>query len=520
MTGATPTPPPTAAELESLRALKGLLQGAAPELFRGHEPDLVALRDRLQNGRERYGLQWRGRASARHAAAAPPRAHLPADETLFPHTSPRGAGSAAMQRGDNLLIEGDNLDALKHLREQLRGEVRLIYIDPPYNTGRRFIYRDSYRERSRDYQRRAGESFDPVGERGAHLHSPWLDLLYPRLLIAAELLREDGVFLMSIDDTELGAAQLLLREIFGDENELAVLIWNKQHSQQQGLFKRYHEYVLAFAKDRRALSAIRGGEGMIEAGALKRVSAVNPASDFTFPAGVRFEASDGFTLREDFGAAERVEIISGELRSAGGVTASPVTLRAGWTQRRQMEAWFRGEEVLDSKGQRVLEFFFSRTGKLKYRKARSALTPPSLLPRYGMVSEQTAALTQLMGAQLFSNPKPVEMIADFIRWFTEAGDLVLDFFAGSGTTGHAAMRVSVEEQRPRRFILVQAPELLDPAVPTQRAAAAYCDTHGVPRHLSELTHARLKRAAEDLSTVTGAYPATALTHRFLRLSPS
>ena len=179
-------------------------------------------------------------------------------------------------------------------------------------------------------------------------------MMYPRLYLARNLLRDDGVIFISIDDNEAANLKLLCDEVFGAENFVAQLIWNKQHSQQQGLFKRYHEYVLLYARDVNNHTNITGGDGQIDAGAKKKISKANPASEFTFPAGVRFEAPDGLELVGTYGDSEQVTVIDGVLKAKNGKTEFPVTLSAGWTQKEQMASYFRGEEVLDTKGQKVV----------------------------------------------------------------------------------------------------------------------------------------------------------------------
>ena len=279
---------------------------------------------------------------------------------------------------------------------------------------------------------------------------------------------------------------------------MACLIWDKQHSQQQGAFKRYHEYVSIIARSSDGFAAIEGGEGLIEAGAIKKISRANPASAFRFPAGVRFDAPDGKTLSGTFGDSEQVTVIEGVLRAENGVTTEPVTLSAGWTQKNQMASWFSGQETFDTRGQKVAEFFFNSAGKLKSIKERGRITPSTLLPKYGMVSEQTAALADLMGDNVFDTPKPVAMIAQFAEWFAADNDIVCDFFAGSGTTGHAVMAQNAVDGGGRRYILIQLPEPLDPAKAEQKTAAEFCDNLRKPHNIAELTKERLRKAGEKV----------------------
>ncbi len=307
------------------------------------------LSDHVVDGpQERYHLDWPGKREALVAANAP------IAKTLRPIRDK----SVNFDTTKNLFIEGDNLDALKLLQESYLGKIKLIYIDPPYNTGNDFVYDDDYAETVSDYLARSGQT-DLEGTRlvanteaNGRFHSDWLSMMYPRLKLARNVLAPNGVLAVSIDDGEHASLKRVLDEIFGERNFLASLIWNKQHSQQQGIFKRYHEYVLVYARDATQLQYISGGEGLIEAGALKKVSKSNPASDFEFPAGVRFDAPDGTVISGEYGGSERVIVVHGKLRSERGRTAEKVTLRAGWTQKNQMRSWFEGSMTVDTRGQK------------------------------------------------------------------------------------------------------------------------------------------------------------------------
>lgn len=442
---------------------------------------------------EKYGLNWHGKRRARQLALTPSTGTL----------RPAPEDSVDWDTTQNLMIEGDNLEVLKLLQKSYAGKVKLIYIDPPYNQDADVVYQDDFVDSIKNYKMLTrqvagdGRALTSAASASGRYHTQWLNMVYPRLRLTRDLLTNDGVILVSIDDGEVQHLKAVLAELFGEENSLAVLVWNKQHSQQQGLFKRYHEYVLCFARRADVLTNIGGGTGDIDAGALKKISRGNPASEFEFPAGVRFDAPDGVELSGTFGGSEQVTVVHGRFACEKGKTKYPMTLSAGWTQRNQMESWFSGEETIDTKGQRVIEFYFNSAGKLKCRKERTKITPPSLLPEYGMVSAQTGYLTELMGASVFPTPKPVAMLQDFLTWFASPGDVVMDFFAGSGTLGEAAMRNTNGEGGPR-FVLIQLPEPLDPENKDQKVAADFCDTLGKPRHIAELTKERLRRAAKKI----------------------
>ena len=444
----------------------------------------LSLGDAVQTGPEGFGMSWPGKADCAKTIQRQSVA------TLLPIEDE----SVNWDTTQNVIIEGDNLEVLKVLQKAYLGKVKMIYIDPPYNTGNDFVYPDNYAESLKTYLQYTGQvddggkRFSTNTESSGRFHSKWMNMMYPRLSLARNLLSEDGVIFVSIDDNEVQNLISMLDDVFGSTNQLSILIWNKQHSQQQGVFKRYHEYVLVYAKNSEVQKNIQGGEGVIEAGALKKISKANPASDFTFPAGVRFDAEDGTKISGTFGDSEKVTVVNGALEALGGRTTSTVTLSAGWTQKNQMKDFFAGKEVTDSKGQKVLEFYFNSSGKLKCRKQRTTITPASILPPYGMVSESTSYLDQLMGGHFFDNPKPVQMISDFVSWFTSEDDVVLDFFAGSGTTGEAVLRQNLRDGTSRRFVLVQLPE------PFEENGKEELST------LTEICIERMKRVSAKLSS--------------------
>lgn len=468
--------------------LLALLSQAAPEILSDNQQINVSILKELLGeeqiaGNEHYELSWAGKTAARREI------QKTSSHTLLP-------SATNSPNAQHMLIEGENLEVLRVLQKSYYAKVKMIYIDPPYNTGSdSFVYPDDYSETLDEYQKRTGEKneagylnkqslWKKNSKESGQYHSAWLSMMYPRLYLARNLLRNDGVIFISIDDNEVANLKNLCDEIFGAENFVAQFIWNKQHSQQQGLFKKYHEYVLLYAKNLSIHKNISGGDGQIDAGAMKKISKANPASEFSFPAGVRFDAPDGFELKGTYGDSEQVTVLAGVLRAKNGKTEFPVTLSAGWTQKDQMISYFKGDEVVDTKGQKVVEFYFSGTGKIKCIKDRSKITPPTLLPEYGMVSEQTAALTNLLGHNVFDNPKPVQMIVDFSRWFLNSGDLVLDFFAGSGTTAEAVMTLNLEDDGHRQFICVQMPELL--SEDSEAYKAGY-------RTIADITRARIDK---------------------------
>lgn len=253
--------------------------------------DLAGAADPDQVGR--YGLSWAGKARAQAAL------QVGSVGTLRPDRK----RSRDYDEARNLLIEGDNLEVLRLLQRAYNDRVRMIFIDPPYNTGNDFIYDDDFRDGLTSYLRFTGQldgdgrHTSSTSETGGRYHSNWLSMMYPRLALARNLLRQDGVIFVTIDDHEVHNLRLLMDEVFGPENFVATLIWYRNHSQQQGLFKEYHEYVLVYGRDSSSIETFKDPDGgEIVAGAIKKIGKANPASDFDFPVGVRCEAADGATF--------------------------------------------------------------------------------------------------------------------------------------------------------------------------------------------------------------------------------
>ena len=393
--------------------------------------------------KKRYGLVWE---ESKEDAQEIMRENIP----VFKEDESKRLDSAPKGSPNHVLIEGDNLNALTALTYTHAGKIDVIYIDPPYNTGKdSFTYNDKI-----------------VGEEDSYRHSKWLSFMERRLRIAKRLLTDTGALFISIDDYSFAQLKLLCDSIFetssnpSNWNYLTTLIWNKQHSQQQGAFKKYHEYIFVYARNAKNIkNVLSKASGIIEAGAMKKVSSKNPASDFRFPEGMRFDAPDGTVFTGTYGDNEKVEVVEGILEACNRKTKYPVTLRAGWTQKNQMQSWVNGYETVDTKGQKVLEFYFNSQGKVKCRKERGKITPCSILPEFGMGSEQTSHLAGILGkTDMFSNPKPVDMIKLFIDWFCPANGYVLDFFAGSGTTLEAVMEVNRSDEGNRKCILIQGVE--------------------------------------------------------------
>ena len=450
----------------------------------------------VEGPQERYNLNWPGKREALLAA------NVPIAKTLRPCREE----SVNFDTTRNIFIEGDNLDALKLLQENYLGKVGVIYIDPPYNTGKDFLYKDDFSEASTDYFLKS-EQRDDVGQRWAsnlesngRFHSAWLTMIYARIKQSRSLLDDHGVIFVSINDKEVHNLRKVLDEVYGASNFVACLIWDKNHSAQAGVFKAYHEYILVYAKDIEHIETPSSqGNELFEAGAMKRESSRHSMTEFTFPAGVIFNAPEGTQLTGTWGGIETVELVSGSMICENGRTKEAVTLKAAYTQKNQMQQYFYGdrESLIDSRGQKITEFYFTSSGKIKIVKARGVETPQTTLKDYGTQGSISTELADLFGLDQspIDNPKPVEMIKDFVRWFAEPSDIVVDFFSGSATTAHAVMALNAEAGTARRFILVQLPEVCEIGSTAEKSGCS---------NIAELGRKRIKFAGQRIVKEQGS----------------
>ena len=436
-----------------------------PEIFTEGKIDFKVLQDilgdEIETEEEYYRFTWAGKAQARREA------HKPSTGTLRPCKE----DSVDWDATENLYIEGDNLEVLKLLQKSYNNKVKMIYIDPPYNTGKDFVYKDNYKDNLKNYQQITGQVNDEGNklttnsESDGRYHSNWLNMIYPRLKLARNLLKEDGVIFLSIDDHEIENLKKVCDEIFGESNRLANLIWDTNHSAQAGIFKVYHQYILVYCKNIENISTPKSlNNDLFEAGAMKKESARHPKSIFEFPKGTRFDSPNGTELFGTWGDAEKVTLIEGKMISENGKIKEKIKLEASWTQANQMKEFFYGdkESLIDSRGQRVTEFFFNSSGKIKIVKERSVETPQTTqrFGSQGSISKQLASLFNVEEAP-FDSPKPVEMIETFSAWFATDGDIIMDFFGGSSTTAHGVLSANLKQELNRKYILVQIPEKID-----------------------------------------------------------
>lgn len=399
----------------------------------------------------------------------------------------------------NLYIEGDNLEALKILQESYLGKVKMIYIDPPYNTGKDFVYRDNFHksaeEGKADETVRDEETDNNLfqnTESNGRFHSDWCSMIYPRLKLARDLLRDDGVIFISIDDNEVHNLRKICDEIFGESNFICELVWYLTSGVAQGHFTRANEFILVYSKNKNMLPYFKDKTGgTICHGALKKISSVNPASEITFKAGsIEYEGGTK-TFIGTIGGSEK-EYIKDKLIFVDGKLAEDCTIEAGWAMKNQLISWLNGAETYDSKGQKVLRFYFNSQGILFYEKERGTLHPKTVLPsEVGNTKTGSEEIVNIFNAKVLDFPKPTSLIRFLLNILTlkDDSDIILDFFSGSATTAHACMQLNAEDGGNRKFIMVQLPEVCAPD--SEAAKAGY-------KNICEIGKERIRRAGEKI----------------------
>ncbi len=456
------------------KELAELLKSRFPEIFAEGKisPDKLkqTLGEELDTNNERYGLSWAGKSECfRHI-----------QETT---TATLKISDLKSQSSENIFIEGDNLEVLKVLQKTYYGKIKMIYIDPPYNTGNdSFIYPDRFKEEKEDYELRAGikdaeglltkDGFWRKNSKDAgHFHSNWLSMIYPRLFLARNLLRDDGVIFVSIDDNEVYNLRMIMNEIFGEESFVAQLIWksrqNKDNRNITGV-SIDHEYVLVYT--RTSGNRIRGSERNKE-------QYKNPDND---PRGDWVSGNMVGLLPEEQRPNCHYDLINPK---TGINYGKP---KMGWRyDKNTMQKLIEEDRIIwpqSQKGRPRRKIFLSELND--EFTGYSSIIAPDIYTRNG-----TNELEELFKARYMEFPKPTELIRELLVQGLGEDDIVLDFFAGSCTTAHAVMALNAEDGGNRKFICVQ---LAEPCEEDSEAYKAGFKT------IAEIGKERLRRAAEKI----------------------
>lgn len=473
---------------EKIAKLRELFPGVVTETVKGGKPalavDFEALRlelgDAAEEG-ERYRFTWPDKQRSVLLADAPVRAAL----------RPEPSRSVNFADTENLYIEGDNLAALKLLREAYLGKIKMIYIDPPYNTGNDFVYEDDFMRRKGDYLSGDSGQYDAQGnlllrnpESNGRFHTDWLNMMYPRLKVARDLLADNGVIFISIDDNEADNLKKICEEIFGRSNFIAQCV-RKRRDSQANLSKNIspiHEYLLIYAKNG-ALAALNKIPARVDESEYK-----NPDGD------------------------PRGPYVTMPCTNKGGSVYSVVSP----TGKTITDEWRFKEETYRAleKDNRIV-FPRGGNGKPRYKlflseKRAEGVLANTWLDDVSSNQDATREIKELFGAPVFDMPKPVGLLKFCCELATDKDSVVLDFFSGSATTAHAVMQLNAEDGGRRKFIMVQLPE------PCGEQTEAYRAGFGTICMIGE---ERIRRAGRKIAAQAGSAK-TDVGFRVLRLDSS
>lgn len=422
---------------------------------------------------EKYGLNWHGKRRARQIALTP------STGTLLPCPNE----SVDWATTQNLMIEGDNLEVLKLLQKSYAGKVKLIYIDPPYNTGKDFVYPDDFRDSIKNYleltgQVEGGRKIGSNTDASGRFHTDWLNMMYPRLKLARNLLKDDGSIFISVDDGELSRLRFICDDIFGEENFVASLIWksrqNKDNRSTNGASKD-HEYIVCYGR------AIRGS-------ARDKSQYSNPDNDLR---GAWASGNMVGLATADRRPNLHFDLINPETGINYGCPSMGWRYDRNTMSRLIAEGRILWPATADGRPRRKAFIDDIESEFTGY----STIIGDEIFTRNG-----TADIDGLFGFRAFDFPKPVALLSEIIEQGTSGDDVILDFFAGSGTTGHATMLRNSLDASKKRFILVQLPEPVSTESREQKTVADFCVKLEKPTNIAELTKERLRRAAKKIKS--------------------
>ena len=431
---------------EELRAvLEKYFPGALQAKNGGYVVNSAMLQDAIspEHGKvvdEGFELRWVGKKEAYHHA------YTPNDKIL----KPLRADSADFDGTRNILIKGDNLDALKLLGLNYFEQVKVIYIDPPYNTGKDgFVYNDNYtksQEKVLDELGYSPEQKEHVkGINGDATHSGWLNFMRPRLLLASDLLAKDGIIFISIDDNEVAELKMLCDEVFGQSNFLAIITWQGMDTVKNDAryFSSNSEFILCYAKYKNELEILGVAKTEKQRKTYKNYDN-DPRGDYLLTPLHAKTGSPGSNYTYIFPNGQK--------------WSAPEGRHPSFTKENLDKLVREGRIYLDPEGKKVPQ------RKTYWSEARSHMPPTTFwgYERFGSTRQSNAELRALLGRAVFDNPKPVQLIKSIAGIVADKDAIVMDFFAGSATTGQAVMELNAEDGGKRKFILVQLPEEIDP----------------------------------------------------------
>jgi len=453
----------------NIEALKKLFPEVVTEGKIDFEKLKLVLGEEIEKRNERYEFTWHGKTQTMKLA------QTPSTGTLRPDKQ----SSKNWDTTENLYIEGDNLEVLKLLQKSYFGKIKMIYIDPPYNTGKDFVYKDDFRDNIKNYKEMTQQTTKANTETNGRYHTDWLNMMYPRLKLARNLLREDGVIFISIDDTEVGNLRKVCDEIFGEQNFLGVLIWKSRQivdSRNKTGLSNDHEYVVVFCKNIEQFS-LKGK--LID---ISKYS--NPDND---PRGPWMSNS----ILGLANSSQRPNLHYPIFEPKTGRKFEPP----------EDSGWRYSKETMQQKiDEGRIIFPIKDDGRPREKKYLSELGSrftgfsSVLTDEVGFTLNGSREVREIFGGKYFDFPKPVSLVKSILEQSSEKNSIILDFFSGSATTAHAVMQLNAEDGGNRKFIMVQLPE------PTDENSEAYKAGY---KNICEIGKERIRRAGEKIVQETG-----------------
>ena len=499
------------------------LRKLMPEVFSKSGIDFDKLRlelgDEVDEGQERYAFTWPGKADAIRQSQTVSTATLrPCVEKSRSRNGEDGSFDS-----DNIYIEGDNLEVLKLLQRGYHGKVKMIYIDPPYNTGGDFVYKDSFGQTIADYREQAGLTGQSNSKSDGRFHANWCSMIYPRLKLARELLESDGILVASIDENERTNLQSLLNEVFGEQNFAGEIVWKNSSKNDQAYISMQHEYMLVYVKDKGANPGnwTERKEGLEEIYAAFDGFHAKYGNDWKaihraaldwykqFPPSSPVYGSKHYSWMDERGVYFP-DNISGP--NDGQYVYDVIHPITGKKCKQPGRGWFCPQNEMERRIQEGLIHFGddeTTVPNLKtYLKNTERQSLTSLIYRDGRVASKK--LAKLFGGEkVFSNPKDDEVLQRLMSAFELAsGDIVLDFFSGSGTIGEAVARYNVTQGKNVHWLLVQLPENLEDNCRTAKGANKkitknaidYLKNRGLKPVLTDLAEERLRLMGNEVKS--------------------
>lgn len=493
-----------------------------PDVFTEDKVDLEKLEEVLghykEDKEERYNFVWNGKSKALRLS------QIPSTGTLRPYKEE--GESKSWNTTENLYIEGDNLEVLKLLQKTYHSKIKMIYIDPPYNTGGDFVYPDSFTDSIENYLEITGQKdfngnkLTTNTESNGRYHTNWLNMMYPRLRLARNLLTDDGIIFISIDENEVANLRKVLQEVFGENNFAGEIVWKNSSKNDQNYISIQHEYILAAVKNKEINkgSWVEKKEGLDEiykafdgfkkqyGNDWKKIHEAALEWYKQFPDSNPIKDSKHYSWMDEEGVYFPADISGPNFGQYRYDVLHPIT---GKVCKEPASGWRYPEETMIQRIKDNLVHFGDNETTIPnnktYLKDTEYQSLTSIKYKDGRVASKQ--VDALFGAKVFSNPKDADLLARLFKAVDiKNNDIVLDFFSGSSSTAQAIMQLNSEDSGNRKFIMVQLPENLDESLKTAtekskkiiKSAIKFLDEIDKPHYLSELGKERIRRSGEKI----------------------